>query len=216
MIIEFKKKFFSKSPTYLLDHIKIVISLFLFLILISFFFLDKPFALSLNSLSSSIKEPFILIERLFCPIFWALLTPTLFFYIRFVLRQEKKSRKFWYVSLALPLAVFGCKILQVILGKATPEWFFLHQEAPFRLFEWNTSFHSFPSITSCTIAALATSLACLIQKARIYLLIGGLILSFTPMISSSCFLSDALAGICFGSLVSQWVFKKIRKEISLG
>ena len=216
MIVEFKKKYFSKlSATFLLEHIKIAAALFLFFILISFFFLDKSFALYFQAVSSSIKEPFLLIEKLFCPIFWSLLAPTLFFFIRFVLKQEKKSRNFWFLSLALPLPVFACKILEVILGRATPEWFFLHLEAPFRLFQWDPSFHSFPSMVSCTIAAFATALSCIIPKSRLYILLGGLILSFSPVITTSSFLSEAIAGLFLGSVVVQWIYKKVKREMSL-
>lgn len=215
MIIEFKKKYLSKSPTYLLDHGKIVSPSFLLLILISLFFIDKPFALYCLSLPTQVKELFLLIERLFCPFFWILALPSFFFYVRFVLRQERKSRKFWFISLSLPLSVFAAKILELLFGRSNPEWLSLHQEIVFRFFEWNPSFHSFPSLSACTITAFATALSCLIPKARFSIFFGGLLLSLAPIFASSCFLSDALAGMCLGAFLTQWIFKKFRKEVSL-
>ncbi len=215
MIIDFKRKGFSISSTFLLDHIKVVSILYLCLIVASYFFIDKSLAAFFNSLSPIAHYPFLLIEKLFCPIAWALITPTVFFYIRFILRKEKKSRKLWYVSLAIPLTALICKILEVSFGRATPEWFFLHQESPFRFLEWNHSFHSFPSITAVTIAALATSLSCILAKYRFFLLTGGALLTFVPVISANCFLSDALAGFYVGAVLAQWIFKMMRKEISI-
>lgn len=217
MIIEFKKKYLSKlSTTFLLEHVKTTGVIFLFFILISFFFLDKSFALYFQLIYPLAKEPFLLIEKLFCPIFWSLITPTLFFLIRFVLKQEKKSRKFWYLSFAIPLSVFACKIVEVLFGRASPEWFFLHQEAPFRLFQWNPSFHSFPSMTSCTIAAFASALACIIPKYRLYIFLTGFVFCFSPVITTTNFLSDAFAGMFIGGITAQWIYRKIRREISLG
>ncbi len=214
MIINFKKKRFLASSTYLLDNFKVFSSIFLILILISCFFIDKPLATFFFAMPSIFKDLFGLIEKIFCPIFWIVITQSAFFYVRFILRREKKSRKLWYVSMAIVLSIFLAKIIDLSFGRANPEWFFLHQESPFRFFEWNNSFHSFPSITSVTIATFATSLSCVISKARSYLLLAAFVLSFIPVLSTSCFLSDALAGFYVGTIAAQWIFQKMRKEIS--
>ena len=215
MIINFKKKAFSLSSTYLIDHIKVIASIFFILIVTSCLFLDKPLAIFFTDLSFSIKAPFLAIEKLFCPMLWILAPQAIFFYIRFFLKKEKKSRKIWYVSLSIPLAIIACKILQLFFGKATPEWFFLHQETPFRFFEWNASFHSFPCMASVIIATFASSLSCLMSKSRAPLLLAGFFVSLFPVLSANAFLSDALAGFLLGSLSAQWIFRKMKREASL-
>jgi hypothetical protein len=215
MIIKFKKKGLTLPSTFLLDNIKIISVIYLFLIVGSYVCIDKTLALYFQTLSPLVQAPFLFIGKVCCPIAWILILPAIFFYIRFVMRREKKSRKVWYMSLALPLVILACKLLELILGKATPEWFFLHQETPFRFFEWNKSFHSFPSITSATIAGIFVSLSCVFAKQRFFLLIGGALLVFAPVITSTCFLSDALAGFYVGGIISQWVFQKVRREVSL-
>jgi len=218
MIIDFKnfrKKKFSPSSTFLLDHIKITSVIFLVLIIGSSLFLDKPLALCFNSFPAVFHELFGFFSKLFCPIAWSLILPTVFFYIRFLMRKEKKSRKVWYVSLAIPLSVLLCKILALVIGKANPEWFFFHGETPFRFLQWNRSFHSFPSITAVTIAAFAASLAAVFSNFRLPLLFAGLAFSFAPALATNCFLSDSLAGIYVGSIAAQWVFRKVRREISI-
>ncbi len=215
MIIHFKKKVLAISSTFLLDHIKIISAAYLSLIVVSYLFIDKNLALFFNTLSPQVHAPFLLIGKICCPVAWVLILPSIFFYIRFVLRKERKSRKVWFMSLALPLTILTCKLLELLLGKATPEWFFLHQETPFRFLEWNRSFHSFPSITSATIAALMVSLSCAFAKHRFFLLVGGALLAFAPVVASACFLSDAIAGSYVGGVISQWVFQKVRREISI-
>jgi hypothetical protein len=216
MIIQFKKKYFSsKSPTYLLDHYKAVLIISLLLIVASFLFIDKSFALFATSLSPTVKELFSSLSKLFSPLFWVLMSSLLFFVTRFVLKREKKSRKFWYFSLMFPLVLLGCKLLQLIVGRASPEWFILHQEAPFRLFEWNPLFHSFPSALSCNIMAFGSALSCLFQKRSLYYLIGAFALSFMPALAGDVFISDSLAGICLGALLAQWIFKMVKREVHL-
>ncbi|MBX9922554.1 MAG: phosphatase PAP2 family protein [Rhabdochlamydiaceae bacterium] len=215
MIIPFRRKRFTLSPTCLLDFKKVVFPILLLLIVASFIFLDKPLALFFNSISPVLHAPFILIERLFCPFFWALITPALFFFVRFIKKKEKKSRKFWYLSLAFPLLILSCKVLEVFLGKANPEWFFTHQEIPFRFFEWNPSFHSFPSMESTCIATFAIALSCILSsRARPYLLVAGFLLSLSPVISTHAFLSDALGGFALAGFMTQWIFQVLRRDIS--
>ncbi len=215
MIIDFKKKRFSVSSTFLLDHLKAASALFLLATLASIFFLDKSLALSLHALPATFHEFFGFFGKLFCPIAWSLILPALFFYIRFVVRKEKKSRKFWYLSLSIPLTVLLCKILEVLLGRANPEWFFIHNEAPFRFFEWNSSFHSFPCMTTVVISSFGASLACVISNYRLPILTVGFLLSFAPVLSTHGFLSDSLIGIYVGAISAQWIFRKVRREVSI-
>ncbi len=218
MIIDFKNfrtKKFSPSSTFLLDHIKIVSVVFLVLIIVSSLFLDKPLALCFNSFPAVFHELFHFLSKLFCPIAWILILPAVFFYIRFLMRKEKKSRKIWYLSLVIPLSVLLGKILALMIGKANPEWFFLHGETPFRFFQWDRSFHSFPSMTALTIAAFGASLAAVFSNFRLPLLFAGLAFSFAPALATDCFLSDSLAGIYVGSIAAQWIFRKVRREISM-
>ena len=214
MIIDFKKKKIPVSPMFLLKQIKFIAPTVLVLIVAFFFFLDKPLAYFFHSQLSFLKDPLLLITRLSNPLFSLLVFPVLFFCSRFILKTEKNSRKFWFLSLSLPISVLCSETLQVVVGRSNPYWLFLHGEMIFRFFEWNPSFHSFPSSISCTIGTLATSFACLNPKFSLPLLIGGLILGLSPALLTFCFVSDALAGVWIGMTLSVFVFKTMKKEIS--
>ncbi len=215
MIIPFRKKSFTLSPTCLMEYRKVVFPIFLVLIVASFLFLDKPLAIFFTNTPSALKAPCIFVEKLFCPFFWSFVFPSIFFFVRFLKKKEKKSRKLWYLSLVFPLTVLACKALEVFLGKATPEWFLSHHEMSFRFLEWNTSFHSFPSMISASITTFAVSVSCILStSARPYLLGAGFLLSLSPVITTQAFLSDALAGFALAGWMSQWIFQSMRREIS--
>ena len=214
MIIDFKKQKKPISPMFFINKIKIIVPFILFLIVSFFFFLDKPFAFFSRSSLCFLYDPFLLISRLCNPLFALLVFPFLFFCTRFVLKAEKNSRKFLFLSLSLPLSILCSETLEVVVGRSNPYWLFLHGEMILRFFQWNPSFHSFPSSISCTIGTLAASFACLYPRFSLVFLIVGLILGLSPAILTLCFLSDALAGLWIGMTLSTLVFKIMKKEVT--
>lgn len=212
MIIDFKKnkpsQFFSKNPN-------VLYGTFFLLIVASYLFLDKSFALFTQTLGPDIKGVLSPLNGLMDPFFAALLLPFLYFFVRFIQKREKKSRKFLYVSLTTTLAIFAAKILQVLIGRSSPDWLFFHGEMSFRLFGWNPHFHSFPCATSASIAALMTALSTLNEKKTLLLFSLGVTLGFIPALLSLCFLSDALAGIVLGVFLCKYLGKRIQRELSI-
>ena len=213
MIIEFKKKKLSFQTNFLLKHAKTLSLLLPCAALICFFFFDKPFALFLYS-RTNLQEPLSSINKLFSPLFSLLLFPTLFFFYKFMIKQEKKSRKLLFLSLVLPISILCTQILQIACGRPTPQWLFLHGETAFRPLQWNPFFHSFPSVISCTLGALGTSFAYLYPKSSSFFLLGSFFLALSPSLATLCFLSDALMGFYLGAIFSFLIFKKMKTEMS--
>jgi membrane-associated phospholipid phosphatase len=213
MIVDFKKKTKTgKSP--FKHKSKYILACSLAIIVLLSYFIDKPFALFFYSLKGDLQEPLELINRLFSPMLSLLVFPSLFFVIRFLARQERKSRKFWFLSLAIPLATLPVKVLEIIFGRSDPDWLFSHQEMTMRLFNWDPSFHSFPSDISSTIGAIATCLALVYPKKSRRFFIGGACLSLVPALSTTCFLTDALVGAGIGFVASSFLYNTMRKELS--
>lgn len=214
MIVKFKKKSLFKPSKYFLEHPKVLLPLLAICIVASYFFIDKPFALFFASFKTDWMDILSLINSLMTPFFTLLLFPFLFFFIRFVQRKERKSRKLWYLCFATALPIFAASFLNVIVGRSNPEWLFTHKEEIFRLFGWNPSFHSFPSVTSCNIAAIGAGLCLLYPKKSLNFLIIGILGGMIPALLNFCFVSDALAGICIGMLLARVIFRTMRKELS--
>lgn len=214
MIIEFKKNPFLKPSRFFRENSKVFYPLLIFCIVASYFFIDKPFALFFSSFKSDWLDILFLVNSLMNPFFTLLLFPTLFFFARFIKKKERKSRKLWYLCFATALPIFLATFLTIIVGRSTPAWLFIHKEMIFRFFEWNPSFHSFPSTTSCNIGALGAALCYLYPKQSYKFFPLGILVGMIPALLTLCFVSDALAGMCIGMLLARTVFKLMRKEIS--
>lgn len=214
MIIEFKKKSLLKPSKFFLERPKLLLPLLGICIVASYFFIDKSFALFFATHKNEWMDILYLINSLMTPFFTLLLLPFLFFFVRFLQRKDRKSRKLWFLCFATALPIFFASFVGVIIGRSNPEWLFLHKEMAFRFFQWNSTFHSFPSITSCNIAALGAGLALVYPKQSLKFFFAGLLGGMIPAVLTLCFVSDALAGIFIGMLLARAVFRAMRKEIS--
>lgn len=193
---------------------KIVLPAFALVTGTSYLFLDHRFALFCNSWPSAIKDLLHLAVGLLNPTFCVLLFSSLFFLVKFVQRREKASRKLWFLSLALAPSILLANTLNMIVGRASPLWFFNHGDAPLRFFQWNPAFHSFPSSSSCAIAALFTSFACLYpSRANLFIALS-VFVGVVPSLITECFFSDSLFGIAIGMSVAFSVFKAMKRSIS--
>ncbi len=214
MIIDFNKNSRSKKFGGAFYKNKIALGIIAFLTLISFLFIDKSLALFFYSVQSSIQDPLLLISRIFSPFLSLVLFPSLFFWIRFILKNERKSRRLQMLSMTTALSLLVGQFLAIILGRSNPSWLFDHGEITMRLFNWNPSFHSFPNLTSCNIGALSGAFGCLYQKRSNQFFVGGCLLAFIPALLTECFLSDALIGASIGFGISLFVFQTMKKETS--
>lgn len=214
MIIEFKKNQHLKPSRFFRENYKIFYPLLIVCIVACYFFIDKPFALFFSSFKTDWLDILSLINNLMNPSFALLVFPSLFFFIRFVQRKERKSKKIWYLSFATAIPILLVTFLNILVGRSSPSWLLAHNEMIFRSFQWNPSFHSFPSTTSCNIGAIGAALCYLYPKHSYKLFPSSIVLGIVPAVLSTCFLSDALAGTCIGMLLARGVFKLMRKEMS--
>jgi len=215
MIVDFKKTRFPKTPQWIFEHPKIAYPVLAVIIIVSFLFIDQPLAHLLLSAQSSWSDILSLFDRIFSPMLSLLLFPFLCFFIRFIQKREKKSRKIWFLCFATALPILAAKVAAIIIGRATPEWMAVHGEATFRLLNWNPLFHSFPYATSCNIGAIAAAAGSLYPKYAVRAFIAGFAFGLIPALLPVCFLSDAIAGVFLGMILSIWVFRTIRRELMI-
>lgn len=210
MIVDFKKN----SSVKFLKRPKIFYPLLLLCIVASVLFLDKPFALFFVAFRSDWTDLLSSLLHLFTPYLTLIVLPCLFFFARFLQRRERKSRKLWYLSFATAVPLLVASILTVVFGRASPERLFMHNEMPFHLFDWDPAFRSFPSLLSCNIAAWGTALSRIYPKRSLRFSLGGFFVGLLPAALTTCFFSDALAGIAIGSILAGMVFTVMRRELS--
>jgi membrane-associated phospholipid phosphatase len=114
-----------------------------------------------------------------------------------------------FVSLLLTNFIAG--ILKFLLGRARPDLLFSQHLYGFSFFASSTLFKSFPSIHSSTIGVVCGAFACFYPRWSVPLLLLCLILAFSRVALSQHFVSDVIAGVTMGVLISQWVYKKMKK-----
>lgn len=215
MIVDFKKKNGSHKIVFPFGNPKVILPIGLAILLLSLFFVDKPLALYLQESRLPLDSLLLFFYRIFSPMLWLLLLPFAFFYIRFLGKLDRKSRKLWVLSLSIPTALLGTSILQMLLGRSNPEWLFFHGEMILRPFQWNPAFHAFPNSTSTLLAAFGMTLHLLQIKRRKPVFLSALVLAFVPVFVKACFLSDALVGIAIGIYLASLVFQVMRRELTL-
>lgn len=186
MIIDIPPHNNQLSPTFLIGSLKLLTLLTCF-ILGSFFFLDKICIAS----SYEARAVFFLVHKAFSPAFWLSLLSSILFYVRFILKNEKKSRPLFYLTCSLGICTLASYLLTplgVILS-----YLFANQ--------------------SCFIlGGLIGGLATLIQKARLFLSIGSVLLCIPIALSGVTVLSSALFGVAFGTIIAQIVFKRFKQQ----
>ncbi|MBM3198266.1 MAG: hypothetical protein FJZ58_03315 [Chlamydiae bacterium] len=214
MIIEFKKKNFPIHTPFLLKQVHLLLFLTLVLVGTSFYCIDEPLAKLLYTKGAYFQDLFSPIHELLSPHLLLCLLPTLFFLSRFFTQAESRSRRLWLVSLTLPIALLFVYLFALCLGRSDPSWLFAHGESTFRPLQSPLHFHNCPSPLACTFGVLSSSLSYLYPRSSKYIFPSGMLLALSPVLTTSCFLSDALCGSSIGILVSLGVFRMMRKEMA--
>lgn len=155
----------------------------------------------------------MLITHLIDPLYYFILAPAAFFWVRFRLHKEAFGNRLLLIALAVPLSVLATDLLKVLCGRDRPELLFLYGQYGFHLFAGmsNAEF-SFPSGHACTAGAIMASLACFYPKRSWYYLLLAFLLAFSRVGLTQHYLSDILAGVLIGLVVAQGTYCAMKKE----
>jgi membrane-associated phospholipid phosphatase len=214
MLIEFNKKNIFRRRSLLLEQIVPFTWIAVSAILISYFFLDKPIALFFHRAPSELKYFSRLFSRLSSPHLYMALLPVLFFYIRFILKKEKRSNRILLLALAVPLANLVTNLLKFIFGRYRPEWLFSQNVYGFDFLSLHRE-QSFPSGNACTISAVLCGIACFFPKYSYLLLAGAFLISLARVTSTAHYLSDIIAGVYVGMATAQYAYKIMKQQGAL-
>ncbi len=113
----------------------------------------------------------------------------------------------FYVLAAVVVAGLMASLLKFVIGRARPKLFEEHGHLAFDMFGPGSSWASFPSGHTTTIMSCAVALALLFPRARIPLLIAGLVIAFGRVATGAHYPSDILGGVALGAVVS-WLFAR--------
>jgi membrane-associated phospholipid phosphatase len=166
------------------------------LVILSFFYLDKPLANYFLHLDLGTNLSIIsLITKLGLGIFYL---PTFFLLILFfryirVNPQWEARAQFLFLCVGLPAII--CVFLKIILGRARPDMLFVGQLYGFYGFQMNSYFWSLPSGHTTTIMGTVLGLGILFPRYFYALIIAGLTIAFSRVLLFYHYLSDVLIAI---------------------
>ncbi|MBY0529829.1 MAG: phosphatase PAP2 family protein [Rhabdochlamydiaceae bacterium] len=206
MIIPFRSK---KDPLFLIHHLKKASLLVLLVMVLSYFFLDRAIAQWFTHASSSLYQLSVfLTELIFARVHFGI-WPILYFFFRYVLKKSELAHFALFILISIALANAASETLKWAFGRMRPELFLTHQLYGFSLFNASDLYHSLPSGHATTAGAIAGALGCIYPR-RIPLFLGlALMLSLTRIILGEHFLSDIIGGVFLGTLVAEWVYRKM-------
>ena len=211
MIIKFPKRV---RETFFLDYYKELLAISLSLIILCYFFVDIPLAQYFREFSATGTTLAEIFTGLINPTYHYYLWPLLFLLFRFLWKNQKWTNRCLLVFVSLLCANLLVGVLKFTLGRARPELLFFQNLYGFTFFATSNLYKSFPSSHSCTVGVLCGAFANFYPRYRYVLLTLSLILAFSRVALTVHFLSDVIAGITIGLLISQWILHK--KEFKIG
>src|SRR5271155_5424767 len=112
---------------FFLRHWKLVLAISAVAIVLSYFFLDIPFAESFKSVPLSWKRLLKFLTNIIDPQYNNYVWPILFFLFRYLLKKQVWANRFLLVLISIPLGNVIVWILKFLFGRARPKLFFSEQ-----------------------------------------------------------------------------------------
>lgn len=200
-----------KTETFFLDHLGWTCAIAILMIVLSYFFLDIHLALLFHDIWPTESILLHLFNELSNPNPQVLFWPVIFFVVRYVYNNRSAGEKILTIALSVCVSNAISIPMKMLLGRARPALLFSEHVYSFDIFSAYTLHLSFPSGHAITIASVMGALACYYPRYSMPLLFLALFMGFARVMATAHYLSDVLAGVLLGILISQWVFSRIKK-----
>ncbi len=207
MIIPFKK---IHQDALFICHWKLLIFLTLLVCAFSYHFFDIPLAYAFQHVHGPLKVIAALVSDIAHPNTNYVVWPLLFFIFKLLKKKEALTNRLLLFVISVPLANLIIYVMKCIAGRARPHLLFSKEIFGFTWFKFTNAYFSFPSGHGCTLGACFGILACFYPRLSWLFLALACILSLCRIVLTDHYLSDVLAGVVIGALISQgvYVFRK--------
>lgn len=189
-----------------------VVIAYLFGVVFSFVFIDKPLAEYLLKLSPSRIAPWLnVFTHIGLGVIYllGLFTAALFF--RYLYKNRLLEMQAWFLWVSVLFCSSICLVLKIFLGRARPDMWFGWHIYGFHGFHTDSIYWSFPSGHTATIMSVVFGLAVLFPRYGIWAMLFGLLVAISRILLIQHYLSDVLMAAWI-ALVSvglvRWVFQK--------
>lgn len=204
MIIRFPKQ---KPQLLFLENAKLLLIGAIPLLVFCYLFIDRPIAEYFSSTSPLTKQSAEKLTQLISPGPNLIVWPLLFFLLKYGIKKEQWSKRCLSIAIAIPLSALIVDFLKPLVGRARPiEWITNHLYG-FTLFSSSNAFYSFPSGHACTIGAICGAFSTFYPRYSIPFVIAAFLLALTRVVLVEHYLSDIIAGLIIGLILSQWTSK---------
>lgn len=200
------------APAILLSHVKKILLILVLFIALSYFFFDRPVAIYFHDHSSYLTEIAEGFSDILKPPTLMVALPILYFLNKILWRREKLSEPLRLLVFALPFSFLLAKIFKYLLARDRPKRLFSEGIYGFHFIGHANPEFSFPSGHACIIGAIVGALACFMPKYTWHLFSLGILLSFCRVIEGDHYVSDVVAGVVLGALLSQLLFIVMKKQ----
>ncbi len=209
MIIPFGKK---NREAIFFGHWKLVLAISAVAIVLSYFFLDIPFAEAFKPLPSSWKRALKFLTNIIDPQYNNYVWPILFFLFRYLLKKQIWASRFLLVLVSIPIGNVFVWILKFLFGRSRPKLFFSEQLYGFYFFKSGFQLASFPSGHAACVGAICGAFSCLYPRLSMLFLAVGFLLAMTRVALDLHFFSDIIAGFAIGLLAAQWIYIVMKEQ----
>ncbi len=190
-------------------------SIFIVLILFSYFFLDKKLIIFLNQYLTAHQIHFF---NLISQVGNGLL-PAFIFGLGFLICKSLKrlpaQKIFLYLLSVFIASGLICDVLKNMLGRARPELLIHNELFGFYFFKFHSAYWSFPSGHSTTLGACFMGLFLIFEDFRfkILFLLLGFLISSCRVLALDHYPSDILAGFYLGCLTAYFMYPVFFKKL---
>lgn len=181
--------------------------LYFSLVVLSFFFVDRPVALWMEGY---VNTPLTHIAEIITTLglakyYFAVMVVVLL--MAYFLKRRDWIQNAFFVALSVGISGILCDVIKILLSRSRPNAFFEDHLYGFYFLQKTSLMHSFPSGHSSNIGALMMSLSLIKPRFWPIFMCVGILVCCSRVVLTAHFVSDVMVGFYLGSVISVWMFK---------
>ncbi|MBA2650128.1 MAG: phosphatase PAP2 family protein [Legionella sp.] len=186
---------------------------YLLLVIMAYYFIDKPLAIYFHHLDFRTNAPMLVVLSYLGQ--FKLYIVSFFFtalFFRYVNKNEMYETRCWLLLICMAVPVWLNFILKVSFGRARPELFFLNNEYGFYWFKFHNLYWSFPSGHATTVISLMGGISLLFPRYFLVVFFLALFVIATRVVLYNHYLSDVMVAFLINVIVLGLLTEYLRKN----
>lgn len=191
---------------------KFILPAALLLIILSYFFIDRPLSAWIATFPSWVAKGTKLFAESYTPGVFLVAWPLIFYFYTFILRKSTFRRELLFIAIAIPATLLAVYILKFAVGRGRPELWLYKDIYTFRPLTFSGKWQSFPSGQSGTISALMAALSCFRPKLTWLFVLVAFVFSFMRVLALDHYFSDIFTSIVIAFYLVRGLFMPVQRS----